>query len=157
MTIINTVPNVEYFGFSKSGERIVVDNPAMMPDPGKIESVEEPYITAQIITPSEYIGNIMKLCMDRRGVYINTTYIDPTRADVHFELPLSEIIFDFYDKLKSVSRGYASFDYELLDYRDPTWSSSTSCSMPNRWMRCRASCTAKAYDWGRRCAASSRS
>ncbi|MBI5646104.1 MAG: elongation factor 4 [Ignavibacteriae bacterium] len=118
-TIINTVPNVEYIVVLASTlERVVIDNPTLLPDGGKIDHVEEPFITAQIITPTEYLGNIMKLCMDRRGVYLNTTYIDPTRADVHYELPLSEIIFDFYDKLKSVSRGYASLDYEFKEYRE---------------------------------------
>lgn len=118
-SIITTVPNVEYkVVLHETAEVVLVDNPALMPDVGKIELVEEPFIRAQIITPSEYLGSIMKLCMDRRGVYINTTYIDPTRADLHYEMPLSEIIFDFYDKLKSISRGYASFDYEILDYRE---------------------------------------
>jgi GTP-binding protein LepA len=95
-----------------------VDNPADMPSVGGIEKVEEPYIKAQIITPTEYIGNIMKLCMDRRGIYKNTNYLDPTRADISYEFPLSEIIFDFYDKLKSLTRGYASLDYDYLDYRE---------------------------------------
>jgi len=89
-----------------------------MPPLGEIEKVEEPFIRAQIILPTEYVGNIMKLCMDRRGVYKNTTYLDPTRADLQYEMPLSEIIFDFYDKLKSTSRGYASFDYEFMDFRE---------------------------------------
>ena len=118
-SIITTVPNVEYrVILDVSNDVVLVDNPALMPEVGKIDHVEEPYIRAQIITPSEYVGSIMKLCMDRRGIYINTTYIDPTRADLHYEMPLSEIIFDFYDKLKSISRGYASFDYEILDYRE---------------------------------------
>ncbi|MFN0157664.1 MAG: translation elongation factor 4 [Bacteroidota bacterium] len=116
--IINTVPNVEYRVTKTNGEVVLVDNPSYMPQPGEIEVVEEPFIKAQIIVPTEYVGNIMKLCMDRRGVYKNTTYIDPTRADLHYEMPLSEIIFDFYDKLKSTSRGYASFDYEFLDFRE---------------------------------------
>lgn len=115
--IINTVPNVEYRVTKTDGEVILVDNPSFMPPLGQIERVEEPYIRAQIILPTEYVGNIMKLCMDRRGVYKNTTYLDPTRADIAYELPLSEIIFDFYDKLKSTSRGYASFDYEFLEFR----------------------------------------
>jgi GTP-binding protein LepA len=89
-----------------------------MPVMGDIDYVEEPYIKAQIVTPSEYVGNIMKLSIEKRGIYINTTYIDPTRADMQFEFPLSEIIFDFYDKLKSTSRGYASFDYEYIGYRN---------------------------------------
>jgi GTP-binding protein LepA len=152
MSIINTVPNVEYIvEIAATGERVVVDNPSELPDPGKIDHVEEPYIVAQIITPAEYMGNIMKLCMERRGVYLNTTYIDPTRADVSFELPLSEIIFDFYDKLKSVSRGYASFDYDFKDYRESDLVKldillngepvDALSSIVHR---------SKAYDWGRR-------
>ena len=117
-SLINTVPNVEYRVFRTNGEMVLVDNPALMPEPSVIERVEEPYVKAQIITPTEYIGSIMKLCMDRRGIHRNTTYLSPERADIHFELPLSEIIFDFYDKLKSMSRGYASFDYDFLDYRE---------------------------------------
>jgi len=117
-TIITTVPNVEYKITKTNNEIVFVDNPAKMPEVGNIELVEEPYIKAQIITPSEYIGNIMKLCMDRRGIYKTTTYLDPTRADITYEFPLSEIIFDFYDKLKSISRGYASFDYEYIEYRE---------------------------------------
>jgi len=115
-TIITTLPNVEYHIYNKKGEKIVVDNPAEMPPIGEIEKIEEPYIKAQIVTPSEYVGNIMKLSMDKRGTYKNTTYLDPTRADLQFEFPLSEIIFDFYDKLKSTTRGYASFDYEYIGY-----------------------------------------
>ena len=115
-SIITTLPNVEYYVYDKSGEKIVVDNPAEMPTIGDIDRIEEPYIKAQIVTPSEYVGNIMKLSMDKRGTYKNTTYLDPTRADLQFEFPLSEIIFDFYDKLKSTTRGYASFDYEYIGY-----------------------------------------
>ena len=117
-TIITTVPNVEYKVVKMSGEVVLVDNPAAMPSPAEIDHIEEPYVTAQIICPSEFIGNVMKLCMDRRGVYKNTTYIDPKRADIRFELPLAEIVFDFFDKLKSMTRGYASFDYEYLDNRE---------------------------------------
>ncbi|MGA3288196.1 MAG: translation elongation factor 4 [Bacteroidota bacterium] len=116
--LINTVPNVEYRVTKTDKDVLFVDNPALMPDAGKIEKVEEPFVKAQIITPIEYIGNIMKLCMDRRGIHRNTTYLSPERADIHFELPLSEIIFDFYDKLKSLSRGYASLDYDFLEYRE---------------------------------------
>jgi GTP-binding protein LepA len=115
-TIITTLPNVEYYVYNKRGEQIVVDNPAEMPPIGDVDRIEEPYIKAQIVTPSEYVGNIMKLSMDKRGTYRNTTYLDPTRADLQFEFPLSEIIFDFYDKLKSTTRGYASFDYEYIGY-----------------------------------------
>jgi len=112
------VPNVEYRITKTNKEIVRVNNPAEMPSVGSIEKVEEPYIKAQIITPTEYIGNIMKLCMDRRGIYKNTNYLDPTRADITYEFPLSEIIFDFYDKLKSLTRGYASLDYDYLDYRE---------------------------------------
>ncbi len=117
-SIITTLPNVEYFVYKKNGEKIVVDNPAMMPEVGEIERIEEPYVKAQIVCPSDYIGNIMKLSMDKRGIYKNTNYIDPTRADIEYELPLSEIIFDYFDKLKSMSRGYASFDYEFTGYKE---------------------------------------
>ncbi len=117
-SIITTLPNVEYYVYTKKGEKITVDNPAEMPSVGNIDHIEEPYMKAQIVTPSEYVGNIMKIAMDKRGTYINTTYIDPTRADLQFEFPLSEIIFDFYDKLKSSTRGYASFDYEYIGYRE---------------------------------------
>lgn len=116
--LITTVPNVEYRVTTHKGDVVLVDNPALMPEIGDIERVEEPYIAAQIITPTEYIGNIMKLCTERRAIYKNTTYLDPTRADLRYEIPLSEIIFDFYDKLKSTTRGYASFDYDFLDYRE---------------------------------------
>jgi len=115
--IVTTLPNVEYHVYNKKGEKIVVDNPADMPVVGEIDRVEEPFMKAQIVTPSEYIGGLMQLAIDKRGVFRNTTYIDPTRADIEFEFPLSEIIFDFYDKLKSLSRGYASLDYEYIGYR----------------------------------------
>ena len=117
-SIVTTLPNVEYWVFVKKDEKLIVDNPAEMPPAGDIDRVEEPYVKAQIVTPSEYVGNLMKLAIDKRGIYKNTTYIDPTRADIEFEFPLSEIIFDFYDKLKSTSRGYASFDYEFIGYRE---------------------------------------
>ncbi len=116
-SIVTTLPNVEYHVYTKKGELLIVDNPAEMPPAGDIERVEEPFVSAQIVTPSEYVGAIMKLAMDKRGVYKNTNYIDPTRADVQFEFPLSEIIFDFFDKLKSISRGYASLDYEFTGYQ----------------------------------------
>jgi GTP-binding protein LepA len=117
LSIINTVPTVEYIINTTDGEQLRVDNPSAMPDPGKIETIEEPYVKATIVTPSEYIGNLMKLCLDRRGIYKNTEYIDSLRATLHYEMPLSEIIFDFFDRMKSVSRGYASLDYEFLEYK----------------------------------------
>lgn len=118
LNIITTMPSVEYLVYTTDGEMIKVDNPAKMPDAGKIEKIEEPYIKASIITTTEYIGNIMKLAIDRRGEYKDTKYLDTTRAELTFEFPLSEIIFDFYDKLKSVSKGYASLDYDYIGYRE---------------------------------------
>lgn len=115
--MVTTVPNVRYKVIQTNGDELYIENPAQLPNAGKIAEIQEPFIKAQIITPSEYIGNIMKLCMDRRGLLKNTTYLSPERVDLHFELPLAEVIFDFYDKLKSTSRGYASLDYELLEYR----------------------------------------
>ncbi|OQY71392.1 MAG: elongation factor 4, partial [Ignavibacteriales bacterium UTCHB3] len=116
--IITTLPNVEYIVYKRNGQQVKVDNPDHMPPAGDIERIEEPFVRAQIVTPSEYVGGIMKLAMDKRGVYNNTNYIDTTRADLSFDFPLSEIIFDFYDKLKSISRGYASFDYEVVGNRE---------------------------------------
>ena len=117
-TIVTTVPNVEYLVRKKSGEELKVDNPAKMPPVGDIESISEPFIRAQIICPSDYIGPVTKLCMERRAVFRDTKYLSQDRVDMHFELPLGEVIFDFYDRLKSISRGYASFDYEVIDMRD---------------------------------------
>lgn len=118
LTIITTVPNVEYKVYKTNGEVVLVDNPSEMPEPAKIDYIEEPYITSNIITPTEFIGNLMKLANERRGVYISTNYVDAKRVDLHFEFPLSEIVYDFYDKLKSYSRGYASFDYSFKDFRE---------------------------------------
>lgn len=117
MSIITTVPTVEYIVHTIGGEILKVDNPALLPNPSKIDFIEEPFIKAQLITPEEYIGNLMQLCIERRGEWHNTNYIGSGRAEMTFHLPLGEAIFDFYDKLKSVSRGYASFDYEIMGYR----------------------------------------
>ena len=117
ISIINTVPNVVYRVNLNNGDIIEIDNPTKLPSPGNINFIEEPFINAQIITPSEYIGNIMKLARDRRGVFVNTEYLDTTRVDMNFKFPLAEVIFDFFDKLKSFSRGYASLDYEMDDYQ----------------------------------------
>lgn len=114
MDIITTVPNVEYEVITTDGTKILVDNPSDMPERGNIEAIYEPYIKAQIICPADYIGQVMKLCQERRGLYKNTTYLDTKRVDISYELPLSEIVFDFYDKLKSNTRGYASLDYEFI-------------------------------------------
>jgi GTP-binding protein LepA len=117
ISIINTVPNVVYRVSLSNDQVVEIDNPSNLPPAGKVNYIEEPYITASIITPADYIGNIMKLCLDRRGIHINTNYFDSSRVDMHFKLPLAEVIFDFYDKLKSLSSGYASFDYEFDSYQ----------------------------------------
>jgi GTP-binding protein LepA len=109
---------VMYHVIRTDGEILEVDNPSEMPDTADIDHIEEPYVKTSIITPAEYIGNLMKLCLERRAIYINTEYIDTTRANLHYEIPLSEIIFDFFDRLKSVSRGYASLDYEFSEYKE---------------------------------------
>jgi GTP-binding protein LepA len=117
-TVITTVPNVSFFAYTTKGEKILVNNPADMPDATKLDRIEEPFIKAQIITQSDYIGNIMTLCLGKRGTLINQSYITPTRVELIFEMPLTEIVFDFYDKLKSQTRGYASFDYHPIGYRE---------------------------------------
>jgi len=119
MNVITTVPNVQYFAYLRNTEKqIIINNPSEMPDAGKIHYIEEPYVRAQIITASEYIGGIMSLCMDKRGIFKNQTYLTTTRVELVFEMPLSEIVFDFFDKLKSISRGYASLDYEMIGYKE---------------------------------------
>jgi GTP-binding protein LepA len=117
-TVITTVPNVSFIAYTTSGEKIIVNNPAEMPETVKLARIEEPFIKAQIITLPEYIGNIMTLCLGKRGILINQSYLTTTRVELIFEMPLTEIVFDFYDKLKSSTRGYASFDYSPIGYRD---------------------------------------
>jgi GTP-binding protein LepA len=118
MAVITTVPNVTYYAYTKDGTKLEVHNPSDLPDPGHLEWVEEPYIKAQIITKPDYIGNIMKLCMDKRGILKNQVYLSPNKVELQFEMPLAEIVFDFYDQLKSISKGYASFDYYMIDFRE---------------------------------------
>lgn len=115
--VITTVPNVSYFATSKKGVKEKINTPSDLPDPTYLDFVEEPYIRAQIITKPEYFGQIMTLAMDKRGTMTKQTYLTQERVELTFELPLAEIVFDFYDKLKSISRGYASFDYQITDYR----------------------------------------
>ncbi len=115
--VITTVPNVSYNAFTRRGESLIVRNPMDMPDPTVLDYAEEPFIQAQIITKPEYIGTIMTLCMDKRGILTKQNYLTETRVEMTFEMPLAEIVFDFYDRLKSISRGYASFDYQPIDYR----------------------------------------
>ncbi|GBD06040.1 Elongation factor 4 [bacterium HR20] len=150
-TIVTTVPNVRYLVRRTDGTEQWVENPAQMPEPVKIAEILEPYIRAQIITPTEYLGPIMQLCIERRGTVLGQHYLTQTRVDLSVELPLAEVVFDFYDKLKSISRGYASLDYEYSDYKpgdlvkldillngDPVDALSTIVHRQ------------KAYEWGRR-------
>ena len=118
MSVITTTPNVSYYCYTKKGEKLTVNNPTDLPDPSSIDYIEEPYIAAQIITNAEFIGPIMKLCIDKRGILKNQTYMTGNRVEINFEMPLGEIVFDFYDKLKSISKGYASFDYHIIGYRE---------------------------------------
>lgn len=115
--IVTTVPNVQYRVIQTDGKEYFIDNPAQLPAAGKIKEIQEPFIRADILTPPEFIGGIMKLCMDRRAIAINQTYLSQERVTLRYEIPLSEVVFDFYDKLKSISRGYASMDYEFIEYR----------------------------------------
>jgi GTP-binding protein LepA len=116
-SIIFTAPSVKYRVQLRSGESMLVDNPMEYPDEGKIEGAEEPYIRASVITPSNYLGNIMTLCLEKRGVQTNMTYLDEKRVELIYDMPLAEVLFDFYDRLKSISRGYASFDYDITEYK----------------------------------------
>jgi GTP-binding protein LepA len=117
-TVITTVPNVSFVAYTTRSEKVVVNNPTEMPEPVKIDRIEEPFIKAQIISKPEYIGNIMTLCLGKRGILINQSYLTQTRVELIFEMPLTEIVFDFYDKLKSQTRGYASFDYSPIGMRE---------------------------------------
>jgi GTP-binding protein LepA len=118
MTVITTVPNVSYIAYTKKGDILEIHNPSELPEPSRLEKVEEPYIKAQIISKADYIGQIMTLCIDKRGVLKNQVYLTSNRVELSFEMPLGEIVFDFYDKLKTVSKGYASFDYFMDGYRE---------------------------------------
>ncbi len=153
LDLVQTVPSVEYKVFKTDGTMELVENPALMPNTAVIDRIEEPYVKARIMAPSDYIGPIMTLGTERRGVYKNMTYLDQQRVEFDWEFPLGEIILDFFDRLKSISRGYASLDYEMLEYRasdlvrldmlingDPIDAFSVICH------------TDKAYDWGRKIA-----
>jgi GTP-binding protein LepA len=153
LDLVQTVPSVEYKVYKTDGTMELVENPALMPNAAVIDRIEEPYVKARIMAPSDYIGPIMTLGTERRGVYKNMTYLDQQRVEFDWEFPLGEIILDFFDKLKSISRGYASLDYEMLEYRasdlvrldmlingDPIDAFSVICHED------------KAYDWGRKIA-----
>jgi GTP-binding protein LepA len=118
MTVITTVPNVSYYAYTAKGEKLFVNNPSDLPDANKLDYVEEPYINAQIISKSEFIGSIMTLCIAKRGIMVKQNYLTTDRVELVFEMPLGEIVFDFYDKLKTISKGYASFDYHPIGYRE---------------------------------------
>lgn len=120
MTVITTVPNVSYYAYSKKNptEQLIVNNPSELPDPSSLDKIEEPFIKAQVITKADYIGQIMTLCIEKRGELKNQVYLTQDRVEITFEMPLAEIVFDFYDRLKSVSKGYASFDYFPLGYQE---------------------------------------
>jgi GTP-binding protein LepA len=120
MTVITTVPNVSYHAYLKKDAEtiVIVNNPTDLPDPNYLDRIEEPYISAQIITAGEYVGSIMSLCIEKRGILKNQVYLTSNRVELSFEIPMAEVVFDFYDKLKSISRGYASFDYHPIDYRE---------------------------------------
>ncbi|MEO3406981.1 translation elongation factor 4 [Mucilaginibacter sp. CAU 1740] len=117
MTVITTVPNVSYVAHTTKGDEFIVNNPSDLPDPSKIDFVEEPYIKATIITKSEFVGPVMSLCIQKRGTITNQSYLTSERVELIFEMPMGEIVFDFYDKLKTISKGYASFDYHQIGYR----------------------------------------
>jgi len=117
MTVITTVPNVSYIAHTTKGDEIIVNNPSDLPDPSKMEFVEEPFIKANIITKAEFVGPVMSLCIQKRGTIINQSYLTSDRVELVFEMPMGEIVFDFYDKLKTISKGYASFDYHQIGYK----------------------------------------
>ncbi len=150
LDLITTVPNVEYHVHETDGDMLMIENPSRMPSAGEIEKIEEPFVRGRFILPSEYIGGVYKLCEERRGKHVKMEYIDSERVEIEYDLPLAEIITDFYDKLKSATRGYASFDYEFREYRendlvkldilvngDPLDALSVICHRD------------KAYDWGK--------
>lgn len=118
LDLISTAPTVVYRVLTTKGETLVIDNPSKLPDPAQIERIEEPFIKATMITPERYIGNVLQLCQERRGIQVGLQYLDPTRSMLIYEIPLNEIVLDFYDRLKSRTQGYASLDYELLGYRE---------------------------------------
>ncbi|RMH68618.1 MAG: elongation factor 4 [Gemmatimonadetes bacterium] len=151
LELIMTVPNAECIVYYTDGTSEEIDNPAEYPDPAKIDHVEEPFVEAELFLPKEFVGNIMQLCQDRRGVYVKMEYIDENRVMLVYEMPLTEILFDFYDKIKSLSKGYASFDYEFLEFRE-----SKLVKLDTLLNGDRVDALSmiihrdKAYDWGRR-------
>ncbi|MFN5619832.1 MAG: translation elongation factor 4 [Flavobacteriales bacterium] len=117
MTVITTVPNVSYYAYTSKGDKLEIHNPSELPDQNKLDYVEEPYIKAQIITKGDFVGSVMTLCIEKRGIIVGQTYLTADRVELTFEMPLAEIVFDFYDRLKTISKGYASFDYHPIGYQ----------------------------------------
>ncbi|MFN8437348.1 MAG: translation elongation factor 4 [Cytophagales bacterium] len=150
-TVITTVPSVQFHAFDTKGEKHIVNAPAEMLDPSKLERIEEPFIKAQIITKSDYIGGIMNLCMEKRGILKNQVYLTAERVEMNFEMPLAEMVFDFFDKLKTISRGYASLDYELIGYRESNMVKLDILLNGDKVDALSAIVHRdKAYDWGKR-------
>jgi GTP-binding protein LepA len=153
LDLVTTVPSVEYHVYKNDGTMMLLENPSLMPHGSLVDHIEEPYVKARIVAPAEYIGPIMTLGTERRGVYRNMSYVDASRVEFDFEFPLAEIILDFYDKLKTISRGYASLDYEMLEYRE---SALVKLDMLINGDAVDAFSvilhTDKAYEWGRRIA-----
>jgi GTP-binding protein LepA len=151
LDLVCTIPSVEYRSIMLDGTLKTVENPVLLPSPAEVQQFEEPIIRASIITREEYIGPIMQIAVEKRGVHLNTEYLDATRVNMHYEFPLAEIIFDFYDHLKSVSRGYASFDYEFLEYR-PSELTKLDILVNGEIVDALSVIVHKdkAYDWGRR-------
>ena len=117
LDLVTTAPSVIYKVIKTDGQTLMVDNPANLPDPSEISEMEEPIVDASIMVPSDYLGQVMELCQERRGTYINMEYLEETRVNIHYEMPLNEIVYDFFDALKSRTRGYASLDYEIKSYQ----------------------------------------
>ena len=136
LSLILSAPSVRYRVTLADGETVLVDNPSYYPDPGSIEMAEEPYIKASVLMPERYVGPVMELCRERRGIDTNFSYLAVGRVELTSQMPLAEVLFDFYDRLKSVTQGYGSFDYELLDHWPTWWSRWTSWSTRSRWTPC---------------------
>ena len=151
MTVITTVPSVQFHTYLKDGTKAIVNAPSELPEPNYVDRIEEPFIKAQIISKSEYVGSIMTLCMDKRGILKNQVYLTSDRVELTFEMPLSEMVFDFFDKLKTISRGYASLDYELLGFRESTMVKLDIMLNGDKVDALSAIVHRdKAYDWGKR-------
>jgi GTP-binding protein LepA len=151
MTVITTVPSVQFHTYLKDGTKAIVNAPSELPEPNYVDRIEEPFIKAQIISKSEYVGSIMTLCMEKRGLLKNQVYLTSDRVELTFEMPLSEMVFDFFDKLKTISRGYASLDYELLGFRESTMVKLDIMLNGEKVDALSAIVHRdKAYDWGKR-------